>query len=220
LSFTFDLSRRGLEVIGEVPQGLPSLTLPIISLSDVRHLLPAAAGIAMLTFPQGVLLARAYAAKNGYEVRANQELAALAAANVAAGLFQGFSVSASQSRTTVNDSVGGQTQVVSLVAAAVLGLFLLFLTPVLRELPTVTLAAILIFAGGHMIDSRDYRMLWRLNPLGFGLAIVVAVGVLVVGVVPGIVLGVMITLVYLLARLARPWTRFCRKCRAQEVTTT
>jgi SulP family sulfate permease len=204
VSVLFGLSSKGVRVIGEMPVGLPAFRVPVVSLHDVRQLLPAALGIALLTFPQGILLARAFAAKNGYEVRASQELAALAAANIAAGLFQGFSVSASQSRTAVCDSVGGRSQVVSLVAGSVLALFLLFLTPLLRELPTVALAAILIFAGWHLIELREYRTLLRMSPLGFALAIIVAVGVLIVGVVPGIVLGVMITLVYLLARLARP----------------
>jgi len=204
LSIAFRLSERGVRVIGDVPAGLPAFRLPAVSLHDVRDLVPAAAGIALLTFPQGILLARAFASKNGYETRANQELMALAAANIAAGFFQGFSVSASQSRTAVNDSVGGKSQVVSLIAAGALALFLLYLTPVLRELPAVTLAAILIFAGVHLIDLREYRLLFKLGPLGFGLALAVAAGVLIVGVVPGIIMGVMVTLVYLLARLARP----------------
>lgn len=204
LSFGLGLEQKGVRILGEVPGGLPSFRVPTVSLSDIRELIPAAIGIVMLTFPQGVLLARAFAAKNGYEIRANQELAALAASNLAAGLFQGFSVGASQSRTMVADSVGGKSQVVSLVAAGALAMFLVFLTPLLRPLPIVALAAILIFTGWHLIEVREYRMLWKMNRLGFGVAIVVALGVLVLGVVPGIVLGVSISLVYLLARLARP----------------
>ncbi|MBI1825108.1 MAG: SulP family inorganic anion transporter [Planctomycetes bacterium] len=204
LSVSLDLAGHGVRVLGEMPRGLPSFAFPIVSLREIRELIPAAAGIVMLTFPEGILLARAFAAKNGYEVRANQELIALAASNISAGLFHGFSVGASQSRTVVADSVGGKSQVVSLVAAAALALFLLFLTPLLRQLPTVALAAILVFAGWHLIELREYRTLLKLTPLGFGLAIVVALGVLIIGVVPGIVLGVMISLVYLLARLARP----------------
>ncbi len=193
-----------MRVVGEVPPGLPEFQAPVVSLRDVRELVPAALGIALLTFPQGILLARAFAAKNGYEISANRKLASLALANMAAGLFQGFSVGASQSRTAVSDSVGGRSQVVSLVAAGMLALFLLFLTPLLRALPTVALAAILVFAGWHLIELREFRLLLRLSPMGFGLAIVVALGVLIVGVVPGIVIGVMVTLIYLLARLARP----------------
>lgn len=204
LSAVFDLSARGVRVIGELPCGLPEFQLPRVSLQDLRDLLPGAAGIVLLTFPEGILLARAFAAKNGYEVRANRELTALAASNVAAGLFHGFSVGASQSRTTVADAVGGKTQVASVVAAGFLTLFLMFLTPVLRDLPAVTLSAILIFAGWHLIEVHEYRTLLKVSRLGFGLALTVAVGVLIVGVVPGIVIGVMMSLVYLLARLARP----------------
>lgn len=204
VSEVFDLKEHGVRVIGAVPQGLPEFHFPIVSVRDIRELIPAAVGIVMLTFPEGILLARAFAAKNGYEIRANQELAALAAANVASGLFQGFSVGASQSRTMVGDSVGGKSQLVSLVAAGALALFLVWLTPLLSALPNVALSAILIFAGWHLIDVHEYRMLLKMSRLGFGLAIVVAFGVLIVGVVQGIILGVMISLVYLLARLARP----------------
>lgn len=204
ISIVFGLSAHGVRVVGEMPPGLPTFRIPVISLDDVRELVPAALGIALLTFPEGILLARAFGAKNGYEVRANQELAALAVANFASGLFQGFSVGASQSRTAVSDAVGGKSQIVSLVAAGLLAMFLLFLTAVLRELPTVVLAAILIFAGWHLIEMREYRLLLRLSPMGFALAIVVAIGVLIVGVVQGIALGVMLTLIYLLVRLARP----------------
>jgi SulP family sulfate permease len=204
LSACFDLSAHGVQVVGDVPRGLPAFEWPLISLRDLRELIPGAVGIAMLTFPEGILLARAFASRNDYEVRPNQELAALAAANLAAGLFQGFSVGASQSRTTVGESVGGKSQVASIVAAGALALFLIFLTPLLRQLPVVALAAILIFAGWHLIELREYRSLIRISPLGFGLAIIVAIGVLIVGVVPGIVIGVMISLVYLLVRLARP----------------
>lgn len=204
VSETFGLKDHGVRVIGVVPQGLPEFHFPIVSMSDVRDLIPAAIGIVMLTFPEGILLARAFAAKNGYEVRANQELIGLAAANVASGLFQGFSVGASQSRTMVGDAVGGTSQIVSLVAAGALALFLVWLTPLLSALPVVALSAILIFAGWHLIEVHEYRTLLKMSRLGFGLAIVVAFGVLIVGVVQGIVLGVMISLVYLLARLARP----------------
>jgi sulfate permease, SulP family len=200
----FDLRDRGVRVIGDVPRGLPAFHLPIVSLDDIHTLFPAAVGIAMLTFPEGVLLARAFASKNRYQIRPNQELVALAAANVASGLFQGFSVGASQSRTAVSDATGGKSQLVSLVAAGTLALFLLFLTPLLRPLPAVALGSILIFAGMHLIELREYRTLMKVSSKGFWLSLVVAAGVLVVGVVPGILIGVMASLVYVLGRLARP----------------
>ncbi|HKQ47936.1 MAG TPA: sulfate permease [Phycisphaerae bacterium] len=204
ISSLFDLGGRGVSVVGFVPRGLPAFRFPTLSLQDIRELLPAAVGIVMLTFPEAVLLARAFAARNRYDIRPNQELYALAAANVAAGLFQGFSVGASQSRTTVNEAAGGKTQLASLIAAGALVGFLLFLTPLLRPLPTVALASILISAGVHLIEIHEYRVLFRGSRKGFVLALVVAAGVLLVGVVPGILIGVMASLIYVLARLARP----------------
>jgi sulfate permease, SulP family len=203
-SAILDLEGRGVSVIGEIPRGLPAFRLPTATMPEIRELLPAAVGIVMLTFPQAVLLARAFSAKNRYEIRPNQELVALAAANAAVGLFQGFSVGASQSRTSVNDAAGGKSQLVSLVAAGVLAAFLLFLTPLLRPLPVVALASILIFAGLHLIELHEYRVLWKASWFALGLSLVVAAGVLVVGVVPGILVGVMGSLIYLLGRLARP----------------
>lgn len=204
VSLAFDLPSRGVKVIGEIAQGLPRLVLPTASLADIRALLPGALAIALLTFPEGILLARAFGAKNRYEIRPNQELVALAAANFAAGLFQGFSVGASQSRTVTNDATGGKSQMVSLVAAALLVAFLLVLTPALEPLPTVTLAAILISAGIHLVDVRAYRTFFRISPRAGWLALIVALGVLIVGVIPGILVGVCLSLCYLLARLARP----------------
>jgi sulfate permease, SulP family len=204
ISALFNLQSRGVRVIGDVPRGLPGFHIPIVSMSDIGVLFPAAAGIVMLAFPEGILLARAFGAKNRYEIRPNQELVALAAANLATGLFQGFPCGASQSRTTICDAAGGKSQVVSLIAAVALTLFLLFLTPVLRLLPTVALASILIVAGVHLIELHEYRVLFKVSPRAFWLALVVAAGVLVVGVVPGILIGMMVSLIYLLGRLARP----------------
>jgi SulP family sulfate permease len=204
MSAVFDLERHGVRVIGHVPRGLPLPRVPWATLSDLQQLLPGALGIALLTFPDGVLLARAFAVKNHYAIRPTQELRALAAANIAASFFQGFSVGASQSRTTVNDAAGGRTQMASLVAVASLSLFLIFLTPVLRSLPTVALSAILIFAGVNLVDVGAYRVLRRLSRPAFAIALLVTAGVLVGGMVPGMLIGVMVSLIMLLGRLARP----------------
>src|SRR5215510_14025345 len=204
LSAVFDLERHGVKVIGRVPRGLPLPRLPSVTMADLRELLPGALGIALLTFPDGILLARAFAVKHRYDIHPTQELRALAVANLAAGLFQGFSVGASQSRTTVNYDAGGRTQMASLVSAAVLVLFLLFLTPIINLLPTVALASILAFAGVNLVELSSYRMLRRVSTRAFIIALLVTAGVLVSGVVPGILIGVMLSLVYFLGRLARP----------------
>jgi len=203
-SAAFHLEALGVKVVGDVPSGLPHPALPVISSADLGDLIPGAIGIALLTFSEGILLARAFAAKNGYDVEPEKELQALAAANLAAGLFQGFPVGASQSRTTVNDAAGGRTQRASVVAAAALVPFLLLLTPLLRLLPMVALGAIVIFAGAQLVGLDEHRRLYRVSPLGFANALLVTLGVLLVGVVPGIVVGIMVSLIMLLGRLARP----------------
>jgi SulP family sulfate permease len=116
------LQQKGVAVVGEFPGGLPRFSFPEVTWREVHSLTTAAIGIALLTYTEGILLARAFAAKNGYEVSANQELVALGTADIAAGLFQGFSITGSQARTTINDTAGGRTQVSSMVAAITLAL--------------------------------------------------------------------------------------------------
>jgi SulP family sulfate permease len=172
-SAAFGFETLGVRVVGNVPSGLPHPVLPLFSSADVRDLLPGAIGIALLTFPEGILLARAFAAKNGYDVAPEHELRALGAANLVAGLFQGFPVGASQTRTTVNDAAGGRTQLASLVAASALVVVLLFLTPLLRLLPMATLGAIVVFAGTQLVDLGEYARLYRIARLGFVNALLV-----------------------------------------------
>jgi len=150
-SLALGLEGRGVAVIGAFPRGLPGFALPAVDWKDIHTLLPAAVGIALLTYTEGILLARAFAAKNGYDVNPNQELTALGLSDVCAGLFQGFSVTGSQARTTINDSAGGKTQMASLVAAVTLVLFLVFLTPLIARLPVVALAALLIYGGFTLV---------------------------------------------------------------------
>ena len=169
-SLALRLEGRGVAVVGAFPRGLPGFALPAADWRDIHTLLPAAIGIALLTYTEGILLARAFAAKNGYEVNPNQELTALGLADVFTGLFQGFSVTGSQARTTINDSAGGKTQLASLVAAATLILFLLFLTPLIARLPVVALAALLIYGGFTLVEFdvmvRIYRFYPAQRPVG------------------------------------------------------
>ncbi|MFO0782633.1 MAG: sulfate permease [Phycisphaerales bacterium] len=203
-SWMFDLKAHGVALVGGVQAGLPTFAFPVLNTQDGIALVPGALAVALLTVPEGILLARAFAARNGYSIRSNQEIAALGVANVVSGLFQGFSVGASQSRTAVNESSGGKTPVVGLVAAAGLVAFLLFLTPVLEHLPSVALGAILIYAGARLIDIHEYQQLARFRRRSVLLALLVMAGVLVFGVLQGILLGVSVTLVFVLGRLARP----------------
>lgn len=203
-SMLLHLKDRGFAVVGLLPKGLPSFAFPAVEWRDIHQLLPAAIGIALLTYTEGILLARAFAAKNGYEVSPNRELTALGLADVMAGLFQGFSITGSQARTTINDATGGKTQVTSLMAAAMLALFLLLLTPLIAPLPKVALASILIYGGFTLVEFGVMKRLYRFYPSSAGLALLTTLGVLAVGVVPGILVGVAFSLIGLINRISRP----------------
>ena len=183
---------------------MPRFTLPKVSWDDLQALAPAAIGIALLTYTEGILLARAFAAKNGYEVSANQELNALGAADIATSLFQGFSITGSQARTTINDSAGGKTQVASLVAGIALALFLMFLTKLLAPLPEVALAVILIYAGFGLVEFGVMARIYRYYPRSAVVAGLTTLSVLVAGVVPGIIFGVALSLLGLINRISNP----------------
>ena len=203
-SWAFGLEKHGVAVVGTFPGGLPSFAWPHVTLREIHTLLPASIGIALLTYTECILLARAFAEKNRYEVNENQELVALGCADVVTGLFQGFSVTGSQARTTLNDATGGRTPLVSFVAAGTLALFLLFLTPLIALLPVVALAAILIYAGFGLVEFDVMLRIYRYYQRSSMVAAITTAGVLVGGVIPGILLGVAISLIGLINRLSRP----------------
>jgi SulP family sulfate permease len=203
-SLALGLENRGVAFVGQLPRGLPAFDIPQIVWKDVHTLLPAAIGITLLTYTEGILLARSFAAKNGYEVNGNQELAALGLADIFNGFFQGFAVTGSQARTAVNDAAGGKTQVAGLVAAMTLALFLLFLTPLIAHLPIVALAAILVYGGSTLIEFNAMKRIYRYYPGSAGVAAVTTLGVLAAGVLPGILVGVSLSLIGLINRVSHP----------------
>jgi sulfate permease, SulP family len=203
-SWVWDLERQGVALVGAFPSGLPALAFPLADWRDVHALLPAAVGIALLTYTEGILLARAFAAKNGYEIRPNQELDALGVADLCTGLFQGFAVTGSQARTSINDASGGKTQVAGLCAAAALILFLFFLTPVVARLPVVALAVVLMYGGFTLVEFRTMGRIYRCYPGSAAVAALTTLAVLAAGVVPGILVGVVLSLLGLIKRISHP----------------
>jgi SulP family sulfate permease len=167
-------------------------------------LAPAAFAIAFLAFSDGILLAQSFAEKNNYEVNPNQELTALGSANILAAVWQGFPVSASQSRTSIVDAAGGRTQVAQLVAAAGLLLFLAFFTGVIAWLPKVALGAILIVTAIGMLEVASLRALYRVDRNEFAIALGVTLAILMAGVVPGILAGLLMSLTAVLVHISRP----------------
>jgi SulP family sulfate permease len=203
-SIAFHLDQYGIDTVGKFPSGLPKFSIPELSWPDIHTLFPAAIGIALLTYTEGILLARAFAAKNGYEVNPNQELVGLGLADVLASFFQGFAVTGSQARTTLNDSAGAKTQLASLVAAGTLALSLLFLTPLMAQLPQVALAVILIYAGFGLVEFDAMMRIYRFYPKSAMISALTTIGVLAAGVIPGILIGVALSLLGLINRVSHP----------------
>ena len=143
----FDLAERaGLSVVGVLPQGLPPFAIPSVSGSDIGALVIGAIGIAIVAFADTSVLSRTFALRGGYEVDPNQELVALGAANVASGLFQGFAISSSSSRTPVAAEAGAKTQVTGLVGAGAIVVLLVAFPGLVKNLPSAALAAVVIAA--------------------------------------------------------------------------
>jgi SulP family sulfate permease len=203
-SAIFDFQARGVAVVGAVPAGLPSVAIPAVTVQNIFALLPAALALTILIYADEILTSRVFAAKHGQKIDANQEFVAIGAANIAAGLLTGFPAALSASRTTVNDQMGGKSQWVGLIAAALTIIFLLFFTPLLAPLPTAALGAIIIVASLGLIDIAAFRFLREVRPAEFWLAVVTALGVLTVGVLQGILVAVALSLITILYHISRP----------------
>ncbi|EPF1333295.1 SulP family inorganic anion transporter [Pseudomonas aeruginosa] len=198
------LDRYGVELLGEVPAGLPQLSWPQTSLEELKSLLRDATGITVVSFCSAMLTARSFAARHGYSINANHEFVALGLANIGAGVSQGFAISGADSRTAVNDMVGGKTQLVGVVAALVIAATLLLLNKPLGWVPMPALGAVLLLAGWGLIDVQALKGFWKLSRFELSLCLLTTVGVLSVGVLPGIFVAVSIAVLRLLYYTYRP----------------
>ena len=198
------LDRYGVELLGEVPAGLPQLSWPQTSLEELKSLLRDATGITVVSFCSAMLTARSFAARHGYSINANHEFVALGLANIGAGVSQGFAISGADSRTAVNDMVGGKTQLVGVVAALVIAATLLLLNKPLGWVPMPALGAVLLLAGWGLIDVQALKGFWKLSRFEFSLCLLTTVGVLSGGVLPGIFVAVSIAVLRLLYYTYRP----------------
>ncbi|MBH9408671.1 SulP family inorganic anion transporter [Pseudomonas aeruginosa] len=198
------LDRYGVELLGEVPAGLPQLSWPQTSLEELKSLLRDATGITVVSFCSAMLTARSFGARHGYSINANHEFVALGLANIGAGVSQGFAISGADSRTAVNDMVGGKTQLVGVVAALVIAATLLLLNKPLGWVPMPALGAVLLLAGWGLIDVQALKGFWKLSRFEFSLCLLTTVGVLSVGVLPGIFVAVSIAVLRLLYYTYRP----------------
>ena len=204
VAYLVGAGQAGVDVLGEVPSGLPGPSLPAVGLAELQSLLVPAVTIALLSFMEGISVAKAIAARTRERVDASQELIASGAANLAAGVFQAFPVAGGFSRTAVNHQAGARTPLASLVTAGTVAVSVLLLTPLFTHMPRAVLAAIVIVAVAGLIDVGSARHAWRTDRWDFALLLVTFAATLGLGVETGIGVGVGASLLLLFARTARP----------------
>jgi len=198
------LDARGVKLLGEVPQGLPAVGLPAIHWSDLNDLLPLACACFLLAAVETAAVGRAFAAKHGGRLDANQEFVALAAANLAAGLGQGFPASGGMSQSAVNEGGGARTPLSGAIAASVILLVVLFLSPLLQPLPQPVVAAVVLVAVAGLFSLSALQQLWRGDRRELAVALAALLGVLGAGLLHGVMIGAVISLVQLLRLASRP----------------
>lgn len=195
-----DLGSHGVDTVGVLPEGLPSFSLPWTSWSDVGPLLLASAGITLVALADTIAASSSFAARRGEEVDANREMIGIGISNAACGLFRGFPVSASSSRTAVSEQAGSKTQLTGLLGAAVVAVLLLWFNSLLENLPQATLAAIVIVAAVYLLDLRSLRRFFRMRRSAFVLCVVSTLGVVLFGVIEGIGIAIVLSILMFFRR--------------------
>ena len=204
VSGALDLSQHGVDIVGDVPSGLPSLGTPDIQGGDVGALIVAAAGMLLVIFSESLGAAETFAAKHGYEIDANQELIALGVANVGSGFMGGLAGGGSLSQSAVNEGAGARSEVSSLISAVLIVVTVLFLTPLFKNLSEAVLAALIIFAVSHLWKIREFRGYYRVGRVEFWLGLATMAGVIILDVLPGLLIGVVAMLLYFVYRASMP----------------
>ncbi len=206
IAAVFDLNANfGVAVVGNIPTGMPAPSIPHIDPGDLVFLIGGAAGMVFLAVGETLGTGRAYAAKYHYEVSADQELLAMGAANIGSGLFQGLTIDMSLSNTASGEAAGERTQVSTLVSSGVILLVVLFLAPLLRNLPSAVLGGIVLSSILGLFNFSEFRRYYRERRTDFILAITALIGVTASDVMTGLMLAVLLSLVMLLYRASRPY---------------
>jgi len=198
------LDQQGVDVLGDVPAGPPTLTWPIIDWSMWFALIPSAIALTLVTTAEGLLVSRSYGEKHGYPFRANRDLFAFGLGNIAAGVQGSFAMGSSTSRTAAMDSAGSRTQLPSLVLAVGTLLLLLFGTALLADIPSPAIGAVVGVAVLPLLGIKDFRVLWKQDRFEFAVGAVCFLVTLFVGAIPGIVVAFVLALINLAKRAANP----------------
>lgn len=201
-SWFFGLHAQGVSIVGLIPQGFPSLTLPDLSL--VTQLLPGALGIALMSFTESIAAGRAFASPTDAPINANRELIATGAANLGGALLGAMPAGGGTSQTAVLRAAGGQSQKASLVTAGAAAATMLLLAPLLGLLPNATLAAIVIIYSVGLIDPAEFRAILNVRTMEFRWALIACAGVLFLGTLKGIVVAIIVSMIGLASQTAHP----------------
>jgi high affinity sulfate transporter 1 len=200
----FSLSAHGVEIVGKVPRGLPSVGIPSVPAAHLPTLMAAAGGMLLVIFSESLGAAQNFATKYGYEIDPNQELIALGVANAGSGFLGGLAAGGSLSQSAVNEGAGARSEASPLVAAGLILLTVLLLTPLFKNLPEAVLAALIIHAVSHLMKVKELRRYYAERRVEFWLGLATLLGVITIDVLPGLVIGVLAMLLLVVYQASRP----------------
>jgi sulfate permease, SulP family len=204
VSAALSLSSHGVAVVGHVPGGLPSVSIPHAPAGDIAALLAGAAGMMLVIYSESLGAATNFATKHGYEIDANQELLALGVANAGSSLLGGLPAGGSLSQSAVNEGAGARSEVSPLVATVLALVTVLFLTPVFKNLPEAVLAALIIHAVSHLWKVPEFRLYRQERPMEFWVGLATLGGVITIDVLPGLAIGVVSMILLVVYQASRP----------------
>jgi SulP family sulfate permease len=197
-------TRFGVEVVGRIPQGLPSISVPRVPLEAILAMVLPAIGVLLVAYSEALAVASEFADKHGYEIDPDQELNAHAFSNLLSGLFGGMITAGGMSASAVKEGSGARSQVTNLVTWVLVVITLLFLTPIFAPLPEAVLAALIIHALWHILAARKIQRIQQISQTEFWLAVLAFLGVILIDVLEGMIIGIVAALVLVVARSSRP----------------
>ena len=216
LSFALGLADAGVAIVGDVPAGLPVPRVDFLSWSAAMDLLPIALAISLVGYMESIAVAKSFASKHRDTIEPSQELTALGMANIAGAFFLSYPTTGGFSRTAVNDQAGARTPLASMISAAIVGLTLLFLTPLFTYLPKALLASIVMVAVFGLLDIKEVRYLWKSNRTDLMLLLVTFAATLLMGIEQGILIGVALSMLSFVYQASRPHMARLGKMPGQE----
>jgi high affinity sulfate transporter 1 len=202
------LGTSGFKTVGVIPSGLPGIHLPTLNINDIKSVIPLAFACFLLAYIESVSAAKALAQKNDYEIDARQELLALGIANLATSFGHGYPVSGGLSQSAVNEEAGAKTPFSLVIASATIAICLMFLTGLLKNLPVVILASVVLVAIRHLFNVKEFNRLRKVNHFDFIIATLALLSVIIFGILQGVVIAALASLILLIRIVSSPHVAF------------